>query len=170
MSSFILFPSYTEHMAMAQNPIANLERRCVIFLGRCLPLVWGSEEELSWSEMSSSEISIRKREIKASRTKLLHPRGHSDVKPTHPVYMAIVRDAACWQLPSCVPTAESAGQQPLLPHEACLPLVHSWKSLLGKQIYPTAEETLPFTHEHDSQPETRYLRKTSSTKGRTKIF
>lgn len=112
MTSFILFPSYTEHMAMAQNPIANLERRCVIFLGRYLPLVWGSEEELSWSKMSSSEISIRKREVKASRTKLLHPRGHSDVKPTHPVYLAIVRDAARRQLPSCVPTAESAGQQP----------------------------------------------------------
>lgn len=148
MSSFILFPSYTEHMAMAQNPIANLERRCVIFLGRYLPLVWGSEEELSWSKMSSSEISIRKREVKASRTKLLHPRGHSDVKPTHPVYLAIVRDAASRQLPSCVPTAESAGQQPFASSWSLPSTSHSWKSLLGKQIYPTAEETFPFTHEH----------------------
>lgn len=148
MTSFILFPSYTEHMAMAQNPIANLERRCVIFLGRYLPLVWGSEEELSWSKMSSSEISIRKREVKASRTKLLHPRGHSDVKPTHPVYLAIVRDAAADSSPAVSPQQNQQVNSPLLPHEACLPLVHSWKSLLGKQIYPTAEETFPFTHEH----------------------
>ena len=78
---------------MAQNPRANLERKCVIFLGRYLPVVWGSGEKLGWSEMSSSEIRIRKREIKASRTKQLHPRGHSDLC-TGPLYMAVVRLSA----------------------------------------------------------------------------
>ena len=152
MSSFILVPSYTEHVAMAQNPRANLERKCVIFLGRYLPVVWGSGEKLGWSEMSSSEIRIRKREIKASRTKQLHPRGHSDLC-TGPLYMAVVRCclqtapqlcphsrisrspalASSWSLPSTVPLMEKLVRETNLPHCRGNITLYSWTWILNQK-------------------------------------